>query len=152
MVIYSRFAEISSYSNIDRIVYIIIFYSEMLQMNAFQLLFGNGIIELSIETCNRLSYFEQFFDEGRCYPVIFHMNILRTIFCFGMVGFFLIYYMLWYVIRSIFISKRISIAIYVTLIISGLSVSGYGNGFVFLILALILNSKSSLMNYKYMSR
>lgn len=147
-VIYSRFSEISSFSNIDRIVYIILFYSEILQISSFQLLFGNGIVELSVETCNHLSYFDQFFYEGRCYPVIFHMNILRTIFCYGVVGFFLIYYMLWYAIRTIFISTGISLAIYVTLIISGLSVSGYGNGFVFLILALILNSKNHLMNHK----
>jgi len=147
-VIYSRFSELFSFINIERVVYIILFYSEISQISGIQLLFGNGIVELSVETCNRLSYFDQFFYEGRCYPVIFHMNILRTIFCYGLVGFFFIYYMLWYAIRSIFISKRISIAIYVALISSGLSVSGYGNGFVFFILTLILNSQNHRINYK----
>ena len=140
LVLQSRYGSLSSLLLIDRINYVVLFYNDISNHSIQNILFSfKGVQPVASDTCDTLYYFEQFRSDEKCYPVIYHMIILRSLIVFGIIPTLAVNLTLYWSLQRLFECQRVLASmIFVLLFLSGLSVSGYANGLAMFTLSWII--------------
>lgn len=140
IVLQSRYSSLSSLLLIDRINYIVLFYNDISNHSIQNILLSfKGVQPVASDTCDALYYFEQFRSDGKCYPVIYHMIILRNLFVFGIIPTLVLNLVLYWSLQRLFGCQRVLASmIFVLLFLSGLSIAGYANGLAMFTLSWII--------------
>ncbi len=128
--------------NLDRLNFLNSFLFEVRNWRISEWLFGNSpITPLSIDTCNRLAFYESLLSsnqDGSCYSVIFHSFFLRVVFDFGLVGLAVAITSLIVIMTIGKVNKSLIITLSLLTLVNGMSVSGQNNVYVILPIAFAL--------------
>lgn len=128
--------------NLDRLKFFNSFLIEIQSWDIWSWLIGNPpITPLSIDTCNRLAFYESLLSsahDGSCYSVIFHSFFLRVIFDFGLFGLVVAVTALFVIMSLGRINKPLKYTLLLLSIVNGISVSGQNNVYVILPIAYAL--------------
>lgn len=134
VMIYYIFSQRSgSLEEIDRYKFMLVFWSEVRDWNAWQWLTGNErITPLSYYSCADMSYFKRLFSysgDGTCYSVVLHSFLLRVILDHGLLGLIFIIYATWLMLSKSGMEKDALFVFLAIVVINGLSVSSFNNLF-----------------------
>ncbi len=128
--------------NIDRLVFLQVYMSEIQNMSLMNFLFGvERISPLSPESCQRLGFYKELFsynNDGTCYSVILHSFVLRALYDHGFIMFIIILYVTYYLLRRARYSFRESFVVVLVVCLNGLSVSSFNSYFFPLIMIIYL--------------
>lgn len=131
---------------IDRFKFLLLFLDETKDWSVGQWLVGsNPMTALNSYTCDALAYYENLFSysgDGRCYSVIFHSMLIRTIFDHGILGLFFIFYFIWRVMRTSFYDGKTIGSVIGILLINALSVSSFNSVYASLAIGILVISFS----------
>ena len=103
--------------------------------------FGTGsfpLTPLSQNSCATLAYYQKLFSQSRpgvCYSVILHAYILRGLFDQGVIGFGLLYLLIWTGLKRSGASRRDRVTIVGIITISAFSVSAFNSEYTTVLLA-----------------
>ena len=145
LIFSSKLVKFTSLEEIDRYRFFILFIEDMSKRNILNWVFGTPpLTPLSTYTCSSLVYYEKLFGhggDGKCYSVIFHSMIIRTIFDHGLIGlFFILFFLQKILFASGFYGKSSTIIIGI-LLVNGLSVSSFNSIYAIFPIALLALSK-----------
>jgi len=142
LVLAQRSISVSSFENIDRYRFFMVFLNEAYSWHWTNWIFGTPpITPLSSSACSELSFYSGLFSkrEGSCFSVILHSMNLRIVYDHGILGFLLTYLLLWNLLKNSFF-KNVFHSIFAILLINGLSVSSLNSIYFAIPLSILLLS------------
>ncbi|EKF9699383.1 hypothetical protein ACOCGM_003407 [Vibrio cholerae] len=135
-----------SLEQIDRISFLNNFFISIKHWDILNYFFGNFTLQpLSEESCRNLLYYKDLFSESNsniCYSVILHAYVLRTIYDFGLIGFGVIVYSLYTLLRINGLNVRTSSGVILVVLMNGLSVSALNSVFSALGILFLIGGKN----------
>jgi hypothetical protein len=138
----------TNFENLDRINFFSRFLVEVRDWDWVNWVFGaQPLTQMTTETCLSLSFYSVLLSsaqDGSCYSVILHSQILRLILDFGLIGLVLCFYFLYFILRSSGVNVVPASALVLLALSNSFSVSGPNNVYVvFPILAAIITHRPS---------
>jgi hypothetical protein len=122
----------SSLYDIDRVLFLKVFWSEFSRGGWLNFIFGYGPARnLEFNSCMILEFWvnSMFEDAQYCNAAVFHSLFMRMAFEYGIL-FLVILIFTWYKLLTLIYGKRIGLAVFLVIAISSLSVSGFSNGVI----------------------
>jgi hypothetical protein len=127
-----RILTLSDPQGVDRFIFSLLAYREMISSSWETWLVGKGPFEpVNTEICDRLEYYRRFFlDDKLCHSSIFHAQILRALRDYGLIGLVSSFFLCWIYLKRISISGMHLAVGFALVLVSSASISGLGNSFL----------------------
>ncbi|MBD1580953.1 hypothetical protein [Pseudoalteromonas sp. S16_S37] len=131
-------------SSIDRVVFAQGFLIAIKDWTWFNFLFGSApLTALPDVVCDRLVFYKTLFsakDPTVCYSVILHSYVIRQVFDHGIVGLFIVFVILNYLMKISLVTGRVRLSVLAILFLNGLSVSSINSVYALVGIVVILTT------------